>query len=84
LIGIGAILLYFLLIRPLIKTMTGEVTQHNKSLADMEQELATPPPVVEEPLPEIPPDEMILQLRKEIARNQVPSAYIIKSWIQEG
>ena len=84
LIGIGALFLYFLLVRPLIKTMTGEVTQHNKSLADMEQELAAPPPVVDEPLPEIPPDEMILQLRKEIARNQVPSAYIIKSWIQEG
>jgi len=60
------------------------VTQHNKTVADLEREQATPAPVIEELLPEIPPDEMILQLRKEIARNQVPTAYIIKSWIQEG
>jgi flagellar M-ring protein FliF len=85
LMALSALFLYFLLIRPLIKTMRGEVTQHNKTIADLELELAAPPPpVVDEPLPEIPPDEMILQLRKEIARNQVPSAYIIKSWIQEG
>ncbi len=84
LIVIGTMFFYFLLIRPLIKTLKGEVTQHNKTVADMEREQATPPLVVEEPLPEIPPDEMILHLRKEIARNQVPSAYIIKSWIQEG
>ncbi len=84
LIALGALVLYFLLIRPLIKTMKGEVTQHNKTVADLEREQATPPPVVEEPLPEIVPDEMILHLRKEIARNQVPTAYIIKNWIEEG
>ncbi len=84
LIIIGTMFFYLLLIRPLIKTLKGEVTQHNKTVADMEREQATPPLVEDEPLPEIPPDEMILHLRKEIARNQVPSAYIIKSWIQEG
>lgn len=84
LIALGTLFFYFLLIRPLIKTMKGEVTQHNKTVADLERERATPTPVEEEPLPEIPPDEMILQLRKEIARNQVPTAYIVKSWIQEG
>ncbi|MFH2123578.1 MAG: flagellar basal-body MS-ring/collar protein FliF [Pseudomonadota bacterium] len=84
LLALGALLTYFLLLRPLIKTMKGEVTQHNKTVADLEREQATPPPVEEEPLPEILPDEMILHLRKEIARNQVPTAYIIKNWIQEG
>jgi flagellar M-ring protein FliF len=84
LMAIGALFFYFLLIRPLIKTMKGEVTQHNKTVADLEREQATPLPLVEEPLPEIPPDEMILHLRKEIARNQVPTAYIVKNWIQEG
>jgi flagellar M-ring protein FliF len=82
--AIGALFFYLLLIRPLIKTMKGEVTQHNKTVADLEREQATPPPFVEEPLPEIIPDEMILHLRKEIDRNQVPTAYIVKNWIQEG
>lgn len=84
LMAMGALLVYFLLLRPVIKTMKGEVTQHNKTVADLERERATPGQVIEEPEPEIPPDEMILHLRKEIARNQVPSAYIIKNWIQEG
>lgn len=84
LIIVGTLFFYFFLLRPLIKTMKGEVTQHNKTVADLEREQATPAPDVEEPLPELPPDEMILHLRKEIAKNQVPTAYIIKSWIQEG
>lgn len=84
LMAIGTLLFYLLLVRPLVKTMKGEVTQHNKTVADLEREQATPPPFVEEPLPEIIPDEMILHLRKEIDRNQVPTAYIIKNWIQEG
>ncbi|MBW6521345.1 MAG: flagellar M-ring protein FliF [Desulfoarculaceae bacterium] len=84
LIIVGTLFVYFFLLRPLIKTMKGEVTQHNKTVADLEREQATPAPAVEGPLPELPPDEMILHLRKEIARNQVPTAYIIKSWIQEG
>jgi flagellar M-ring protein FliF len=70
------------LIRPVIKTLKGEVTQHNKTVADMEREQAAPPK--EEAEPEVLPDEMILHMRKDIARNQVPTAYIIKNWIQEG
>jgi flagellar M-ring protein FliF len=64
--------------------MKGEVIQHNKTVADLEREQAAPPPVEEEAVPEVLPDEMILHLRKDIARNQVPTAYIIKNWIQEG
>jgi len=82
LIGVGVLLIYFLLIRPVIKTLKGEVTQHNKTVADMEREQAAPPK--EEAEPEVLPDEMILHMRKDIARNQVPTAYIIKNWIQEG
>lgn len=86
-IAVGALLAYFLLLRPILKTMKGEVTQHNKTVADLERAaaLAAQPSVTEpEPEPELPPDEMILHLRREIDRDQVPVAYIIKSWIQEG
>lgn len=84
LIGIGALMTYLLLIRPVIKTMKGEVVQHNRTVADLEREQAAPPPVEEEAEPEILADDMILNLRKDIAKNQVPTAYIIKNWIQEG
>jgi len=83
LIGIGALLIYFLLIRPVIKTMKGEVTQHYKTVADLEREQAAPS-LEEETEPEVPPDEMIQHLRKDISKNQVPTAFIIKNWIQEG
>jgi flagellar M-ring protein FliF len=80
----GSLLLYFLCVRPIIKTMKGEVTQHNKTVADLEREQAMPPQPYEEPIPEVIPDEMILHMRKEISRNQVPTAYIVKNWINEG
>jgi flagellar M-ring protein FliF len=84
LMALSVLLVYLLLIRPVVKTMKGEITQHNKTVADLERERATPTLIIEEPEPEIPPDEMILRLRKEVSRNQVPTAYIIKNWIQEG
>jgi len=83
LIGIGALLIYFLLIRPVVKTMKGEVTQHYKTVADLEREQAAASSA-EEIEPEVPPDEMIQHLRQDIAKNQVPTAFIIKNWIQEG
>jgi flagellar M-ring protein FliF len=84
LMAMGSLLLYFLFVRPIIKTMKGEVTQHNKTVADLEREQAMPPQPYEEPIPEVIPDEMILHMRKEISRNQVPTAYIVKNWINEG
>lgn len=84
LIALGALMTYLLLIRPMIRTMQGEVVQYNKTVADLEREQAEAPPEEEEVPPDALSDEMILNLRKDIARNQVPTAYIIKNWIQEG
>jgi flagellar M-ring protein FliF len=87
LIALGIVLLYFLLIRPVVKTMKGEVKEHYKTVEQLEQEqreqqrqLAMQEP--EEPI--LPVDDAITALRREVLTNQVPTAFIIKNWIQEG
>lgn len=82
-IGFGMLLIYFLMVRPIVKNMKSEVKQHNKTVAQLEREqrllLDTEP--VEPPLPV---DDAITTLRREIQHNQVPTAFILKNWIQEG
>lgn len=86
LVSLGAILLYFLLIRPVIKTMRGEVTEHYKTVEELEREQAglagAEEPEKAEPPPA--PDEEIMRIRREVMQNQVPASYIVKSWIKEG
>lgn len=82
LISIGALLLYFLLIRPIVKTMRGEVSRHYKTVEELEREHAAEGAREEEVI--VPIDDAVITLRREVMRNQVPTAYIIKNWIQEG
>jgi len=86
LIALGALLLYFLLIRPVIKTMKGEVTEHYKTVEELEREqaarLAAEEKSSTEPLPTV--DENIVRIRREVMQNQVPASYIVKNWIREG
>lgn len=86
LVSLGALLLYFLLIRPVIKTMKGEVTEHYKTVEELEREQAARLAAEEreklEPLPSIEDD--IVRIRREVMQNQVPASYIVKNWIQEG
>ncbi len=83
LIGLGMLLVYFLLVRPIIKNMKSEVQQHNKTVKqlEMEQRLLLEREPVEPPLPV---DDAITDLRREVQKNQVPTAFILKNWIQEG
>lgn len=83
LIGLGLLLIYLLLIRPIIKTMKNDVEQHYKTVEQLEFEQRKM--LEEEPVEPPPPiDEAITALRKEVQKNQVPTAFIIKNWIQEG
>ena len=86
LIGLGILLLYFLLVRPVIKTMKGEVKKHYKTVQQLEQEQQQLQKQIEvEPEePPLPVDEAITALRREVFQNQVPTAFILKNWIQEG
>ena len=72
LIGIGFILAYFLLLRPLLQTFRSEVTQHYKTVNEMEDEYQEP---VHDPTE---------QLRQEITRSEVTPAQIVKAWLKEG
>lgn len=87
LIGLGMLLIYFLLIRPVVKTMKGEVKEHYKTVEQLEQEqrlLEQQKQQPEEEEFEEPVDDVITALRREVYQNQVPTAFIIKNWIQEG
>lgn len=83
LIGMGVLLVYFLLVRPVVKTMKGEVQQHYKTVEQLELEQRAQ---IEEQLIEPPPpvDDAITSLRREVQHNHVPTAFIVKNWIQEG
>ena len=83
LIGLGMVLVYFLLMRPIIKNMKSEVQQHNKTVAQLEREQRRL--LAQEPVePPLPVDDAITALRREVQQNQVPTAFILKNWIQEG
>lgn len=85
LIAVGVLLLYFLLIRPVVKTMKGEVKEHYKTVDQLEREQKLLQQQQTEP--EIPAeliDDTITELRREVNQNQAPTAFIIKNWIQEG
>lgn len=83
LITIASLLVYFMMLRPLIKTMRGEVTTHYKTVEQMQQE-QLPEVEIEPEDPPLPIDDAITALRREVMRNQVPTAFILKNWIQEG
>ncbi len=83
LIGLGTLFIYFLLVRPVVKTMKGEVKQHNKTVKQLELEQYKA--IAQEPVePPQPVDDAITALRRDVQQNQVPTAFIIKNWIQEG
>lgn len=87
LIAFGALLLYFLLVRPVVKTMRGEVKEHYKTVEQLEMEqkqkqIAAKEEEEKEPL--LPVDDAITALRRDVMQNQVPTAFIVKNWIQEG
>ncbi|MGW8193656.1 MAG: flagellar basal-body MS-ring/collar protein FliF [Desulforhopalus sp.] len=83
LIAFGMLLIYILLIRPIVKTMKGEIKQHYKTVDQLELEQRgniAPVPVKVRP----PVDHVVANLRREVLEDQVPTAFILKNWIKEG
>lgn len=80
---LGLFAVYFFLVRPIMKTVKGEVKQHNKTVTQMEREqqrqqeldaIDPPPPV----------DIALSNIRQEVMKEHAPAAFIVKNWIQEG
>ena len=86
LIPIVALLLYFLLLRPIIKTMKGEVKEHYKTVEQLQQEQLAAQKAEDEAKEETVEfvEDSIISMRKEILKNPASSTYIIKNWINEG
>lgn len=92
LLSVAALLFYFLLVRPLIKTIKSEVTEHNKTVTELEQAALDIKEAKEKEQRKGDPVNMrddiesdsVIVLRNEIMQNHVPTAYIIKNWINEG
>jgi flagellar M-ring protein FliF len=88
LIPILALLIYLFVLRPIIKTVKGEVKEHHKTVEQLERERlehveAAEKEEEEEEMPEIVED-IIVTMRREIIKNPIPCAYIIKHWLNEG
>ncbi|MCK5071757.1 MAG: flagellar M-ring protein FliF [Desulfocapsa sp.] len=90
-LSLGALLFYFILLRPIIKTMRTEVFDHNKSVSDLERAIQDTKDTKERLEQEAKDEESIevvlddvTSLRNDVMRNHVPTAYIIKNWINEG
>ncbi len=85
LIVLAALLCYALLIRPVMKTLKGEVTEHYKTVEELERERNQ---IIqrkqrEEQIHTVTEEDFITDLRNQVMRNPAPTAYIIKNWIQE-
>jgi flagellar M-ring protein FliF len=75
--GIGAILLYMLLIRPTLKTLQAEsTTQHMKTVKELEAEMAAG----RSNKTQLDPTE---QIRQDILKAENSPAQVIRSWISD-
>ncbi len=69
-----AVLLYWVLIRPLMKTLRGETVQYNKTVSEVELELGQDRKALDPPA----------RLREELAQNSVTPTQVIRTWLKEG
>ncbi|MFO7830744.1 MAG: flagellar basal-body MS-ring/collar protein FliF [Desulfuromonadaceae bacterium] len=75
--GVGAVLLYLLLIRPTLKTLQSEsTTQHMKTVKELEAEMASG----RSNKTQLDPTE---QIRQDILKAENSPAQVIRSWISD-
>jgi len=67
-------LLYFLLIRPMIRTLKGASVPYNKTVAELEDQFAQGRLALDSPA----------KLRMELGNYSVTPAQVIKTWLKEG
>ncbi len=89
LIPLAALLGYLLLVRPLLKTMRTEVTEHYKSVEELQRlqyEAAKTKqrPTTLEEMRNMNPEQQLLSLKKNITQDPTQATFIIKNWLAEG
>ncbi|MCL2457645.1 MAG: flagellar M-ring protein FliF [Desulfobulbus sp.] len=97
LLALGCLALYFLLIRPLMKTLSRDTTQHYKTVEQMEAEQGRDAAAGLKPddadvliggaaykaAMESPPVGTLEKVRKGVENDPVFSAHVVKGWIHE-
>lgn len=86
LILIGLLLLYFVLIRPLIKTMRGEMKEHYKTVEALEREqieVEKAKQLERQLAQQKAAEDPVHSIRLAAVENPTPSAHILKHWLQE-
>ncbi len=79
LIFIGGFLVYFLMVRPVIKTVKQDVTEHYKTVEELEAEQQTQQDKVQ-----LHTTDPVNKARESITKDPTFSAHVIKNWINEG
>ena len=78
---LGGVLVYFLMIRPLINTLKKDVTQHYKTVQQMEAEQARG--AYSGAAGETITTDPLKKIKSEVQEDPVFSAHVLKSWIQD-
>ncbi len=82
----GALMLYLLLVRPVIKTLRGEVKEHYKTVEALEleqQQTAKALAMEKRKAEELISEDPLVLIRRKVMENPTPAAHIIKNWLQE-
>lgn len=82
-IFIGGLLVYFLMIRPIIKTLREDVTQHYKTVQQLEEEQKEAEQEEEKKELEAMMRDPLMRVRDAIQTNPVFAAHILKNWIHD-
>jgi flagellar M-ring protein FliF len=80
---LGAALLYFLMIRPLMKTLNKDITQHYKTVEQMEAEQAQGSGVSADAAMDNRPKDPLQKIKNDVESDPVFSAHVLKNWIQD-
>ena len=89
LIPLGALLIYLLLVRPILKTMRTEVTEHYRTVEEMQKRQFEAAKAEKEgssleEMKKLSPDEQLRVLRNNVIRDPTQTAFIVKNWLHEG
>ncbi len=86
LVAAGALLIYLLLVRPIVKTMKGEIKEHYKTVEALEQEQRTQERALDmeqRAADERIEEDPVLVIRRSVLENPTPAAHVLKNWLQE-
>ncbi len=80
---VAGLLIYLLMVRPLIKTLRQDVTQHFKTVQELEAEQQRAKEARREKEQRAMAQDPLLRIRKDIEENPVFAAHVLKNWIHE-